>query len=170
MIRDLIFSAKCALRVLVIVVFVYIPLSAAAEHGSPTDAGQKPFEAVVSFAQGISQWALLILAGSIVVVASTSYYRPRNIYARLIYLLFLPGWGLLAWSLYDGVSVQRVYLASLFSDLNEANLSKLSDALRQDSISQISHVQWGLFFFGIWLLFYFAWWLFNTEAPPARGQ
>jgi hypothetical protein len=38
----------------------------------------KFFEAAQTLAQGLSQWSLLIVAGSLVIIVSTSYYRPRG--------------------------------------------------------------------------------------------
>jgi hypothetical protein len=52
--------------------------------------GSKFFEAAQALAQSLSQWDLLIIAGSMVVIVSTSYYRPARRKIRAAYLLFLP--------------------------------------------------------------------------------
>jgi hypothetical protein len=96
----------------------------------------KAFEAGLSFAQGLAQWALLVVAGSIVILVGTSYYRPRVCWFRMMYLLFLPGWIFLARSLYDGVSVQRVYLAYLFTNATEERLKQLKVAMTEDSFNE----------------------------------
>jgi hypothetical protein len=48
---------------------------------TPVD-DSKFFEAAQSLAQSLSQWDLLILGGSLVVIVSTSYYRPQSIKIR----------------------------------------------------------------------------------------
>ncbi len=45
----------------------------------------KFFEAAQALAQGLSQWDLLILAGWLVIVVSTSYYRPKDRRVRAAY-------------------------------------------------------------------------------------
>ena len=73
----------------------------------------KFFEAALSLAQSLSQWDLLILGGSLVVIVSTSYYRPKTLKVRAAYFLFIPTWLCLAISVYQGIAVQRSYVAYL---------------------------------------------------------
>jgi hypothetical protein len=128
----------------------------------------KAFEGALSFAQSITGWALLIVAGSIVTLVGTSYYRPMAPWARFPYLLFIPGWLFLARSMWRGVSVQRVYLAYLFTNPTEERIKQLKDAVREDSLSQIREIEIALCLFGVWLFFYLFWWILNKEHP--RGE
>ena len=48
-------------------------------------------EVVVHGSQLLVTWALMIVAGSIAAIISTSYIRPNNDKVRLIYLLFIKG-------------------------------------------------------------------------------
>ena len=125
--------------------------------GAPpaTADSAKKFEAVVSMAQGLSQWALLILAGSLVTLVGTSYYRPQKLGWRLLYLLFIPGWGWLGYSLFKGSQVQQDYLAFLVRGANTT--------LGDDAYHQIFGLKWAVAFFALWLFFYLIWWVFTKE-------
>src|SRR5271166_4554543 len=76
------------------------------------------FQAAQALGQSLSQWALLTIGGSLIVVVSSSYYRPKTQKMRLAYLLFLPAWVLLAISIFNGAIVQRVYVAFLVASRN----------------------------------------------------
>src|SRR5262249_37587844 len=73
----------------------------------------KFFEAAQTLAQSLSACDLLIIGGSLVMIVSTSYYRPRSRKMRFAYFLFLPAWCFLAFSVYQGIQVQRSYVAYL---------------------------------------------------------
>lgn len=115
----------------------------------------KKFEAVVSMAQGLSQWALLIFAGSLVTLVGTSYYRPQKLVWRLVYLLFVPGWFWLGYSLLKGSQVQQDYLAFL--------VRGASTTLGDDAYHQIFGLKWAVGFFALWLFLYLIWWVFTKE-------
>ncbi len=151
------------------IAFCSIPLATWAQPEPAAKIELKAFEAGLSFAQNLAQWALLIVAGSIVILTSTSYYRPRNPRARLMYLVFLPGWVFLAKCLYYGVSVQRVYLAYLFTNATEERVKLLKDAMREDSLNQIWNMEIALVVFGIWLVCFLLWWLFNKDPRPEKA-
>lgn len=125
----------------------------------------KAFEGALSFAQSLTGWALLIVAGSIVTLVGTSYYRPQARWARFSYFLFIPGWSFLFVSMMRGVSVQRVYLAYLFTSPTEERIKLLKDAVREDSLNQIRDIEIALCFFCAWLFLYVFWWTLNREPP-----
>ena len=129
----------------------------------------KAFEGALSFAQSLTGWSLLIIAGSIVVIVGTSYHRPQTLRARLIYLLFLPGWIFLVCSMKYGVSVQRVYLAYLFANPTEEKIKRFKDTIGEDSLNQIRSIEIALIFFVVWLILYLIWWLFNRDPQPGKG-
>jgi hypothetical protein len=126
----------------------------------------KFFEAAQTLAQSLSQWDLLILAGSLVIVVSTSYYRPRDRRVRAAYFLFIPTWFCLALSVYQGINVQRSYVAYLVaargtpaaSLLNEI-AENMTDATRR----QILSLEIALLFTGAWLIIYIVWWIFSNQ-------
>ena len=132
----------------------------------------KFFEAAQALAQSLSQWALLIIGGSLVTIVSTSYYRPESRRVRSAYLLFLPTWFLLAFSIYEGIRVQRAYVgylvaARLHSAQTIENIAKtMEDATRQ----QIQWLQLALLFLGAWLLIYIAWWIFSAQTTEKSKE
>jgi hypothetical protein len=122
------------------------------------DSQTKALEAAVALQNTLTGWAFLIIGGSLLLILGTSYYRPLSRGMRLTYLFFVPGWGLLAASIYKGTQVQGVYLASLFSD------QKLGSVLSDDLSNQIVYLQAGLSFFGCWLIIYLFWWIFSGRT------
>jgi len=121
----------------------------------------KFFEAAQGVAQSISQWDLLILAGSIVIILSTAYYRPRSRRMRWCYFLFLPTWGLLAMSIFKGTDVQESYVAYLIAQRRKnANLIEgIAGTISKDTLSEILYLKLALACLAIWLLFYIIWWV-----------
>jgi len=121
----------------------------------------KFFEAAQGVAQSISQWDLLILAGSIVIILSTAYYRPRSRRMRWCYFLFLPTWSLLAMSIFKGTDVQESYVAYLIAQRRKnANLIEgIAGTTSKDTLSEILYLKLALACLAIWLLFYIIWWV-----------
>ena len=122
----------------------------------------KLFEAATSLANTLTSWALVMIGGSLLAIVGTSYYRPAALWVRCAYFAFVPGWFFLAWSIYAGSRVQRVYMAALYSV--HPKLDRLIGALNKDALAQIERMEIGLAFFGIWLMMYLFWWIFNNEA------
>src|SRR5215469_8281282 len=91
---------------------------------TPVD-DSKFFEGALALAQSLSQWALLILGGSLVVIVSTSYYRPKDLKVRAAYFLFIPTWIFLASSIYQGAAVQQSYVAYLVATRGTPSQSTL---------------------------------------------
>jgi hypothetical protein len=130
----------------------------------------KFFEAVQSLAQGLSQWDLLIIAGSMVIIVSTGYYRPRTRKMRLTYLVFLPSWILLALSIYRGIQVQGSYVAYLMASLRKdtdsqkaAIISSIVAKVNNDAIYQIRFLECALLCLAVWLVIYICWWAFTDK-------
>jgi hypothetical protein len=126
----------------------------------------KFFEAAQTLAQGLSQWDLLILAGSLVIVVSTSYYRPRDRRVRAAYFLFLPTWFCLALSVYQGINVQRSYVAYLVSTRatpQASLLNAIAESMTSATRKQILSLEIALLFTGAWLIIYIVWWVFSNQ-------
>ncbi len=127
----------------------------------------KFFEAAQTLAQGLSQWDLLILAGSLVIVIGTSYYRPKNRRMRATYFLFIPTWLCLALSVYQGISVQRSYVAYLVASRGSPQpklLAQIAENMTSATRNQILSLEIALVFAGIWLLIYIVWWVFTNQS------
>jgi hypothetical protein len=128
----------------------------------------KFFEAAQALAQSLSAWDLLIIGGSLVMIVSTSYYRPRSRKMRSAYFLFLPAWGFLAFSVYQGIQVQRSYVAYLVAAGKvEKDPKVISDIARNMEVatkSEIWALELALVFLGMWLLIYIGWWVFSEHA------
>ncbi len=124
----------------------------------------KIFEAATALANTLTSWAFVMIGSSILVVLGTSYYRPTSKLVRISYLMFLPAWGFLSWSVYAGTRVQSVYLAALYQRAPKVDM--LKDVLNTDAIAQIDRMELGLLCFGVWLTSYLFWWIFHTD--PAK--
>lgn len=125
----------------------------------------KFFEAAQALAQGLSQWDLLIIAGSMVIIVSTSYYRPRTRKMRLAYFLFLPSWILLALSIYRGIEVQGSYVAYLVAARtnNTQRIGGIADKMNDDTVSQILFLKLALACLAVWLIIYIFWWVLSEK-------
>jgi hypothetical protein len=126
----------------------------------------KFFEAAQALAQGLSQWDLLIIAGSMVIIVSTGYYRPRNRNMRAAYFLFLPAWVLLALSIYKGTEVQGSYVAYLVASRlkNTSRIESIASRMNDDITSQITYLKNALLCLAVWLVIYIIWWVFSGKV------
>jgi uncharacterized SAM-binding protein YcdF (DUF218 family) len=154
--RVLFTSAICAL----------LALPALAQVAEKLDP--KSLEAAVALSQTLTQWAFLIMGGSVVILVGTSYYRPPDRFTRGSYFLFVPGWTLLASSIYHGIMVQRANLGFLFfPNLDVAGFRR---TINRDAYGQIESMEWGLAIFGLWLLIYLCWWIFRAGAQTSATR
>lgn len=143
----------------------------------PLQFTDKELDALLSalkvVAEGSSQltvWALALMAGSIAVIVSTGYLRPVRKW-RLMYLLFVPAWMFVGWSVYCGNLLSRRYMAAVMG--NKEMLPKMHEAINADFICQLDKLYYGLSFFGLWLLLFLWWWVFadarrssKKDTPP----
>lgn len=129
--------------------------------------GSKFFEAAQALAQSLSQWDLLIIAGSLVVIVSTSYYRPESRIIRAAYLLFLPAWSFLALSIYEGIQVQRSYVAYLVAARGNdmKRIDGIAQTMNDATAAQIRTLEYALLCLAAWLVIYIVWWVFSEGAP-----
>lgn len=122
-------------------------------HSKPVMPG---LESAGAFAQSLAQWEFIIIGASVLVILGTSYYRPQRKLFRLSYLLFIPAWGCLAYSIYRGVRAQETYLA--YTLLANSSSEGVIKALNHDLNSQIRWMWVGLVCLAIWLTVYLIWW------------
>jgi hypothetical protein len=126
----------------------------------------KFFEAAQSLAQSLSQWALLIIGGSLVIVVSTSYRRPENRRVRAAYFLFIPMWCCLAVSIYQGIMVQRSYVAYLVASRSTPTsqvLNSIAKEITNATRIQIGALEISLLIGAVWLLIYIVWWICSNQ-------
>jgi hypothetical protein len=106
----------------------------------------------------LSTWALATAGGTMLIIVSTSYLRPKDLKWRLPFLLFIPGWIFLGLSINSGNKVDGTYLAAL-----HISIEKHRDAaLRMNELctQQQEYFLIALIFFGVWLLIYLIAWVF----------
>ncbi|HVE59840.1 MAG TPA: hypothetical protein VNB22_23710, partial [Pyrinomonadaceae bacterium] len=115
----------------------------------------------------LSGWCLLIIAASIAVVVKTSNFSPTGRGIRSMYLLFMPGWLFLVFSMYQGNLVARRYMAAALTSKLEI-LQEIGAAVNIDFASQLTMFQIGLAFFILWLLIYLFWWIYYYESKDEK--
>lgn len=111
----------------------------------------------------LSGWCLLIIAASIAVIVKTSNFSPTGKKIRSMYLLFMPGWLFLVYSMYEGNLVARRYMAAALTSKLEV-LQDIGASVNIDFASQLTMFQIGLIFFILWLLIYLFWWIYYYQA------
>src|ERR1700743_3805362 len=118
------------------------------------------FDAAQAMAQGLSQWAMIIIGGSLVVIVGDKYVRPKSRRMRATYLLFAPAWILLALSVYEGTFIQRSYVAYMVATRGtpqQALIDQIASNITNATRLQINFLEIALFFLALWLLFYLIW-------------
>lgn len=121
---------------------------------------------VINFSQGLSQWSVLLIGGSVAALLGTSNWRPRRSWVRRIYLLFVPALSFLFASAYYGVAAQRNCLALMLivhPDVSGAKV-ELNGNLRW----QLTDMQIGFSFLGVWFLAFLLWWIFDKGIDPDK--
>jgi hypothetical protein len=103
-------------------------------------------------------WALAIIAGTIATIVSTSYMRPMSKVMRIFYLLYIPGWFFLGYSIYYGDKISRRYIASKL--VPEQNVVDIAKCINQDFGCQQLTLKVGLSIFAVWLVAFLIWWVF----------
>jgi len=109
-----------------------------------------------------------MIGASVLVLVGTSYNQPRPLRIRVIYLLFLPAWGSLAYSIYQATRAQEAYLAYLL--LPVTTVAGTTRTLNGDIQAQILWMWAGLICFSTWLVIYLMWWVFCGRAAERRGD
>jgi hypothetical protein len=123
---------------------------------------------IVDSSAQLSAWALTVLGGTVATIVSTSYRRPDALSIRLPYLLFLPGWAAVGYSLYLGNLIVGKYLAALMvSPERVANIAaQINDVYGDQRFYLFS----SLVFFGLWLVIYLLLWIFLTNIQKVENK
>ena len=115
---------------------------------------------VVESSSQLTTWALLVGGGSVAAIVSTAYRRPLRLKFRIPYLLFIPGWCALGYSMYSGDLIMRMNLAMNMVSATIASKipQEINDAYRDQQIFLFV----ALGFFAAWLLLYLLIWIFSN--------
>jgi len=127
-------------------------------------------QAIKSFEAGsvkLATWSLSVFGGSLLIIVGDSYLRPSDSQHRLAYLLFLIGWALIGWSMYQGFKITRHTMVLDLHATNEDALLTIFQKCNKSFANQLRWFQWGLFVFGIWLVLYLLWWIY-TDMPNKK--
>lgn len=177
------FKTSTVVACWLIVAFVTAGFLIYAQHRTTTDdtmcnqeapAGYKPdhksvvesLKNVSDHSNDLSNWSILLIAGTIAMVVGTSYLRPAERTVRLAYLLFPPIWMILALSVLAGRDVRGSYLAStivadrfLFGTIACANAVLAR---------QIEFLFFAVIALGVWLIIFLHWWIFVPHEEKAK--
>jgi hypothetical protein len=139
---------------------------------SVTPPGMSSIDALketLAYAQTLSQWALLLLGSTAALLIGTTHRSPDNPGLRWIYLVFVPGWALMAATIYFGGQVHEHYLGFVWHVRRDLNVSR--DLMNADLVTQQACLYVGLGVFLLWIVAYLLWWI-STPAPPGekKGQ
>ena len=125
---------------------------------------EKALEAAVLFSQSLSQWAYIVLAGSVALL-----YKDLKSKSRLVrhsFWAFIPGWALLGFSIYEGMKVQSARVAYLMNPNPRRDLTILS--FNRHATGQFWSMNWGLAVFALWLVFFLICWI--TQHGSSTGS
>jgi hypothetical protein len=115
-------------------------------------------QSIVAASTVFTTWSLSLIGGSILAILSTEYSKPLGKWAKLIYLLFLPGWIFLGLTINAGDTIsRRGVMAAIAPD----RIPLIFEKMNQEFIRQIGFFHTGLFFLGLWLFLYLIWWIFQ---------
>lgn len=115
---------------------------------------------VLASSSQLTTLALAVAGTSVAAVVSTSYRRPHQLKWRYPFLLFIPGWACIAYSLYSGNQLVGSYLASKMAPGQLATISSRVNDLYAD---QRNFLLYSLVFFAVWLIVYLTIWTFADE-------
>ncbi len=113
-------------------------------------------------------WAMSIFAGSILLITSTSYFRPAKLKIRLLYLSFVPAWIFAFISIYYGNSISKRVPAAVLAGKGGTKqieiLKGIAKLTNSEYGSQLVYFQLALFFLSIWLVCYLIWWIYTDQG------
>jgi hypothetical protein len=110
-------------------------------------------EAASALSKSLSDWALLTLAGTLLLVFSTSYRRLKDGW-RYLYVIFPAAWTALGISLWSGLKLQQHSTAFHFVRHTDQNASDILEKANVAVSAQIASFESALFLLGVWLIAY----------------
>jgi hypothetical protein len=131
---------------------------------SQQTAIDRALELAVSFSQSLSQWAYIIMGGSVAILFRDLKYRPKDNVVRLSFWLFVPGWASLIVSIYQGIRVQERYVARWMNPNPQIN--EIVTKFNFHTVWQIRSMELGVLCFALWLVVFLARWIIHRDEPP----
>ena len=123
----------------------------------------KALELAVSFSRSLSQWAYIVIGGSVAILLRDLKYRPKDNVVRHLFWLFVPGWAALAGSIYEGIRVQQRYVARWMNP--NPQIDYVIGKFNGHTVLQIYCMEVGLSCFALWLLVFLARWIIHRDEP-----
>lgn len=117
----------------------------------------KAFEPIVTYAQSLNQWALLVVGGTALVILQQSHRRPERWTWRWVHFALVPGWLFEAVSVHYGGAIHRTYIAYLIT--RNPNQDEFMTKVNDLASRQIFFFYSGIIFFAVWLVLYLFWWV-----------
>ena len=127
----------------------------------PTD---KALEAAISFSQSLSQWAYIVIGGSVALLFKD--IKSRSI--RHSFWVFIPGWLCLSYSIYRGMEVQEVYIGYLMNPNRQRDWTILS--FNNHVYKQMLCMEIGLGLFAVWLIVFLVNWILSKDKPTHLNE
>ena len=124
----------------------------------------KALELAVSFSQSLSQWAYIVIGGSVAILLRDLKYRPKDTLVRRSFWLFFPGWAGLVVSIYEGIRVQQRYVARWMNP--NPQIDDIVAKFNRHTVWQIRCMQLGLLCFALWLVVFLVRWITHRDEPP----
>ena len=140
-------------------------------------------KSIVEHSNKVNDIAFKLLIATFAIVLTTSYIKPVSKKWKLIYLLFLPGWIFIYFSINNNDQLNRrsIMFQMTFKDIE--NIQKNNVSIKSDSVnniienkienieqtikninsnlsSQLDNFRYSLLTFGLWLFTYLFWWIF----------
>ena len=125
----------------------------------------KALELAVSFSQSLSQWAYILMGGSVAILLRDLKYRPKDNVVRLSFWLFVPGWVSLIVSIYEGIRVQQRYVARWMNP--NPRINEIVTKFNFHTVWQIRCMELGVLCFALWLVVFLARWIIHRDEPPS---
>lgn len=127
----------------------------------PQTTTDKALELAVSFSQSLSQWAYIVIGGSVAILFRDLKYRPKDNVVRHSFWLFAPGWAALVFSIYQGIRVQERYIARWMNP--NPQVDDIIVKFNLHTVRQICGMKIGIFFFAVWLGFFLVRWITHQD-------
>lgn len=118
----------------------------------------------VTNAEAITQWALLVVGGTVAILVGSEFRRPKSATVRWCFTLFVPGWLALLRSMYVGSLVSRAYIGRLSGVSDAATATRL---INDNWYLQIWWFGLAMAVLGAWLVVYLLWWITHEEDSSA---
>ena len=114
-------------------------------------------------------WCVMALGGTFIVILSSSFVRPKELYWRLSYLLFLPAWVCLIWSVKKGDEIAGRIIAATVAKENSLDIyNKTMSAINQNFVTQRDLFIASLCFLFLWLCIYLVWFVFYLDKESSE--